>query len=163
MKKIIASLIFVAVSFGICKAENGKPSPYKIDETSIDAQFEQGQDITTGVSQLFISSEFSKIASDDKRVIAGVLGIFCGSLGLHRFYMGHTKAGLAYLGFTLVCGGGATVGAVVCFPLAFGVPLVFVPGIIDGIIYLFATDDEFQSKYAHNEKVIQWGEKKDKK
>jgi len=37
---------------------------------------------------------------ESKRVIAGVLGILFGSMGIHKFVLGYTKEGLIQLGLT---------------------------------------------------------------
>jgi TM2 domain-containing membrane protein YozV/RNA polymerase subunit RPABC4/transcription elongation factor Spt4 len=65
---------------------------------------------------------------DKSRVAAGVLGIFLGGFGAHRFYIGDIKMGVLYLCFvwTLIPG--------------------FV-GLIEGIIYLTKSDVEFQREY----------------
>ena len=55
--------------------------------------------------------------------IAGVLAIFLGTLGIHRFYMGEWKVGLAYLLFFWT-----------------GVPTIL--GIIDGARYFTELADE---------------------
>ena len=44
------------------------------------------------------------------KVVAGVLGIFLGAFGIHRFYLGHTGIGLAQLLITvLTCGYGSLI------------------------------------------------------
>jgi len=66
----------------------------------------------------------------DKKLIAGLLGIFLGSLGVHKFYLGYTKEGVIQLVITVVtCGFGSILG------------------LIEGILYLTKSDDEFVSTY----------------
>lgn len=62
------------------------------------------------------------------RVTAGVLAILLGGVGAHRFYLGDIGLGLLYL----------------CFFWTFIPALV---GLIEGILYLTKTDEEFQRKY----------------
>ncbi len=71
---------------------------------------------------------------DSKRILAGVLGIFLGPLGIHKFVLGFVGAGLAYLLVTvLTCGVAA--------------PLMHLLGLIEGIIYLSKSDEEFYRLY----------------
>lgn len=66
----------------------------------------------------------------DKKLIAGILGILLGGLGVHKFYLGYTKEGVIQLVITVVtCGVGSILG------------------LIEGIIYLTKTDDEFVATY----------------
>lgn len=72
----------------------------------------------------------TKPAGADKKVLAGVLGILLGGLGLHRFVLGDTKGGLIRLAISLVtCGAGSVIG------------------LVEGIIYLTKSDDEFVRIY----------------
>ena len=70
----------------------------------------------------------------DKKVAAGICGILLGALGVHKFLLGYNTEGLIMLLVTLLtCGmGGAIMGVV---------------GLIEGIIYLTKTDEEFVSTY----------------
>ena len=68
------------------------------------------------------------------RVAAGLLGIFVGSLGIHKFYLGYNKEGIITLVISLAtCGAGAAVMSVI--------------GLIEGIIYLTKTEEDFQYTY----------------
>lgn len=69
-----------------------------------------------------------------KKIAAGVLGIVLGSLGIHKFVLGYTGAGVAMLLITvLTCGLGGIVTGII--------------GLIEGIIYLTKSDEEFDRTY----------------
>jgi TM2 domain-containing membrane protein YozV len=72
------------------------------------------------------------------KVVAGVLGILLGSLGIHKFYLGYSKAGAIMLAVSLV---GALLTAGVA---AWAVGIV---GVIEGIIYLTKSDADFERVY----------------
>ncbi|WP_440120587.1 TM2 domain-containing protein [Tenacibaculum sp. Ill] len=76
---------------------------------------------------------------ESKRVIAGVLGILLGSLGIHKFVLGYTKEGVIMLLLTvLTCGFGGFITSII--------------GLIEGIIYLTKSDEEFIETYQVNQK-----------
>lgn len=79
-------------------------------------------------------------AQDSKRIIAGVLGIFFGALGIHKFVLGYTKQGLIMLILT-----------VITFGILAGITGLI--GLIEGIIYLTKSDEEFVEIYQNNEKA----------
>lgn len=62
------------------------------------------------------------------RIAAGVLAILLGGLGVHKFYLGKVGQGIIYLLF--------------CWT---GIPGII--GLIEGILYLCMTDQEFAAKY----------------
>ena len=68
------------------------------------------------------------------KIAAGICGILLGSLGVHKFILGYTGAGLILLLVTLLtCGLGAIVTHLI--------------GLIEGIIYLTKSDEEFVRTY----------------
>jgi len=70
---------------------------------------------------------------------AGVCGILLGGLGIHKFILGYTQAGLIMLLVNiLTCGLGGIVMHII--------------GIIEGIIYLTKTDEEFVRTYVDGHK-----------
>lgn len=66
--------------------------------------------------------------SGKSKLVAGLLGIFLGGLGIHKFYLGKIGMGILYLIF--------------CWTY---IPALV--GFIEGIIYLCASDQEFEYKY----------------
>lgn len=74
-------------------------------------------------------------SSDKSKVVAGVLGILIGGLGIHKFYLGYSKEGIIQIVVTLVTCGAASV-----------------VGLIEGIIYLTKSDEEFESTYVTGRK-----------
>jgi TM2 domain-containing membrane protein YozV len=76
---------------------------------------------------------------ENKRVLAGVVGILLGTLGIHKFILGYQNEGLIMLLISiLTCGIGA--GAIGLI------------GLIEGIIYLTKSDEEFYEIYQENKR-----------
>lgn len=81
----------------------------------------------------------AKPAGADKKLAAGLCGILIGGLGVHKFILGYNTEGLIMLLVTLLtCGFGAIITGVV--------------GLIEGIIYLTKSDEEFVNTYVLNKK-----------
>lgn len=67
---------------------------------------------------------------ENKKLVAGLLGILVGGLGIHKFILGYQKEGIIQIIITLVtCGFGSVIG------------------LIEGIIYLTKSDEEFYNTY----------------
>ena len=83
----------------------------------------------------------------DKKVVAGIIAILFGYLGIHKFILGYVGSGIAMLAITLVS-----------IPLSFifigfiGLSLMGLFGLIEGIIYLTKSDDEFIQRYGIHHK-----------
>uniref|UniRef100_UPI003593F9D7 TM2 domain-containing protein n=1 Tax=Pricia sp. TaxID=2268138 RepID=UPI003593F9D7 len=81
---------------------------------------------------------FAGGGNENKKILAGILAIVLGSLGIHKFILGYQKEGIILLvatviGYVLMC-----VGIGFFFVMATGLV-----GLIEGIIYLTKTDEEF--------------------
>jgi TM2 domain-containing membrane protein YozV len=68
----------------------------------------------------------------EKKIPAALLAIFLGSLGIHKFYLGYTNAGIIQL-LLGCCGIGGLLG------------------LVEGIIYLTKTDEEFDAMYVRGQ------------
>lgn len=83
---------------------------------------------------------------ESKKVIAGVLGILLGWAGVHKFILGYHMEGGVMLGISLI--GWVTS----CFTFGIPVMIISIIGLIEGIIYLTKTDEEFIETYQRNKK-----------
>jgi TM2 domain-containing membrane protein YozV len=73
-------------------------------------------------------------SAEKNKIVAGLLAIFLGEFGIHKFYLGYNKEGLILLLVTV---------------LSFGILswATWIVGIIEGIIYITKTDQEFYQTY----------------
>ncbi|MXV37516.1 NINE protein [Flavobacteriaceae bacterium Ap0902] len=72
---------------------------------------------------------------ENKKLFLGLIAIFLGGFGLHKFLLGHNKEGIIQLVVTFItCGAGSVIG------------------LIEGIIYLTKSDEEFNQIYIIGDK-----------
>ena len=69
-----------------------------------------------------------------KKVPAGILAILLGGWGVHKFYLGNVSAGIIQIILSFLCVG-------------------WLIGIIEGIIYLTKSDEEFDRIYVEGKKA----------
>lgn len=84
---------------------------------------------------------------DNKKVLAGILGILFGGLGVHKFILGYNQEGIILAGVTIV--------GFITTCIFIGAFFVWIPGVIgfiEGIIYLTKSDEEFYHTYQVNKK-----------
>ncbi|MFN4066500.1 MAG: TM2 domain-containing protein [Thermosynechococcus sp.] len=74
-----------------------------------------------------------------KKLAAGICGILLGTLGIHKFVLGYNTEGLIMLLVSLL-----TCGLVA--------PVMGIIGLIEGIIYLTKSDEEFYRTYIASKK-----------
>ncbi len=71
----------------------------------------------------------------DKKMVAGICGIVLGGFGVHKFILGYTTEGIIQIVITLLtCGAGSVVG------------------LVEGIIYLTKSDEDFVRTYIQGKK-----------
>lgn len=83
------------------------------------------------------------IPGADKKLVAGLCGILLGYLGVHKFILGYNTEGIIMLLATLLaswvtCGAAGGIMAII--------------GLIEGIIYLTKSDQQFVQEYIVNKK-----------
>ena len=81
-------------------------------------------------------------SGDNKKILAGILAIVLGSLGIHKFVLGYQKEGIIMLGITLL---GYATTCIVIGAFFFWIPGLI--GLIEGIIYLTKSDEDFYNTY----------------
>ena len=81
---------------------------------------------------------FSGVGGENKKLLAGILAIVLGGFGIHKFILGYTKEGIILLVATLI------LGILTCGLAGW---VAWVIGLIEGIIYLTKSDEEFYNTY----------------
>ncbi|GAA4275267.1 TM2 domain-containing protein [Aquimarina gracilis] len=76
-------------------------------------------------------------SQENKKMLAGILGIILGSLGIHKFVLGYTKEGVIML----------ILGLLGIFTCGITSSISWIVGIIEGIMYLTKSDEEFYQTY----------------
>jgi TM2 domain-containing membrane protein YozV len=79
---------------------------------------------------------------ENKKVLAGIMGLLFGGIGIHKFILGYTNEGAIMLAVSIL---GITFSCFV-FPL-FGTIAMGIIGFVEGIIYLTKSDEEFYHTY----------------
>ncbi|PYE53529.1 TM2 domain-containing protein [Deinococcus yavapaiensis] len=86
--------------------------------------------------------------TSSKKVLAGVLGILFGSLGVHKFVLGMNTQGFILLGISVACWILTIVtfgiGGLITMPI---LTVLGIIGLIEGIMYLVKSDSDFYRTY----------------
>ena len=80
------------------------------------------------------------VPGSEKKLAAGILGILLGSLGVHKFVLGYTKEGLIMLCVTVLT-------------LGLGAFFMGLIGVIEGILYLVKSDEDFIATYVQGKRT----------
>ena len=84
-------------------------------------------------------SSLSETEISNKKLAAGLTGIFLGAFGVHKFILGYTTPAVIMLAVSLLtCGVGYFVFQVI--------------GIIEGVVYLMKSNAEFETEYLDGQK-----------
>lgn len=80
----------------------------------------------------------SETEISNRKLAAGLTGVFLGAFGVHKFVLGYTRPAVIMLVVSLAG------GLVTCGLASFVMGVI---GLIEGIIYLTKTNEEFQTTY----------------
>ncbi|WP_299548558.1 NINE protein [Seonamhaeicola sp.] len=86
---------------------------------------------------------FDKATGDNKKVLAGILALLLGTIGIHKFILGYNKEGIIFLVMAIL-------GIFTC-GITSGIAWVI--GVVEGIIYLTKSDEEFYNTYQAGKKA----------
>jgi TM2 domain-containing membrane protein YozV len=73
-----------------------------------------------------------------KKMAAGLCGVLIGAWGVHKFILGDSKQGIIRIICTCTC---------------IGAPIMSIIGLVEGIMYLTKSDEEFYQLYAVEKKA----------
>ncbi|TKD66484.1 TM2 domain-containing protein [Flavobacterium sp. ASW18X] len=112
-----------------------------------DAAKEAAEDVKDGAKDFSegakkTANEFAEGLKDagnaeNKKILAGILAIVLGWLGVHKFILGYQKEGIIM----------AAIGVVGWFLCGIPTSIVGLIGLVEGIIYLTKSDEEFYNTY----------------
>jgi TM2 domain-containing membrane protein YozV len=95
---------------------------------SLSTKTNNTQTAAPSINTANVAATANKLLTSKNKTVAGILALLVGGLGVHKFYLGKTLAGILYLIF--------------CW--------TYIPGIlsfIEGILILTSSDEKFQAKY----------------
>ena len=124
-----------------CSFQIASASQFHIDATQLENKFQKATEIKLSENNFSNLVMLPQFHSDRKRITASLLAFVVGAFGVHRFYLGHNSAGWAHV--------------IASFSIIGFSPSILI-GYIDAIMYITSTDEEFESKYVSNKKIIQW-------
>jgi TM2 domain-containing membrane protein YozV len=81
----------------------------------------------------------AELEGAEKKIPAGICGILLGWLGVHKFILGYTTEGIILLCVTVLSCGALS-------------PITSIVGLIEGIVYLVKTDEDFVATYINQKK-----------
>ncbi len=137
--------------------ENAKEKASEFAEDAKEAAGDFADDTKEAASEFAdeakkTANEFSEglknaAGGDNKKILAGILAIVLGAFGIHKFILGYQKEGIILLAITLI--------GIVLSCVGIGIFVVWITGLIglvEGIIYLTKSDEEFYNTYQAGKK-----------
>lgn len=104
-------------------------------------QAPQGTTVTAAMPHTLLAPAVTD--TGPSRIACGLIALFLGYFGIHKFMLGYTLEGVVMLLITLI--GSSCFGS--------GFVIMWVVATIEGIIYLARSDEEFRRTYVKNRKT----------
>jgi len=134
---------------GLISGEDGHRYPFSKNAIQGDSKITRASKVDfiveDGVAKEIYKAvgSIESLSGEKNKVVAGLLALFLGSLGIHKFYLGRMKQGVIML---------------VTFVLGFillGIPsmIIGIIAFVEAIIYLLKPEDEFQRLYVEGDKA----------
>ena len=99
--------------------------------------------------QPYPQQQGAQVPGAEKKLAAGLCGILLGSFGVHKFILGYQQEGIILIAVTFV----TWILAFASCGILFFLPLVpSIIGVVEGIIYLTKSDEDFVNTYIINKK-----------
>ncbi len=137
-----------ATGSGVISGEDGQRYPVILGSLGAGVSaLRPGQDVDFEIDDQRRAKDVfpftSSPTSEKSKIAAGLLALFLGGLGIHKFYLGYSGAGALMLLVTLV-------GFIFL-----GIPslIVGIIAFVEAIIYLTRNDDAFHATYVVNRKT----------
>ncbi len=92
------------------------------------------------------------IPAQERKLVAGLLAIFLGGFGAHKFYLGYTSEAATMLAISLGCIALFFLSCGFLFPMIAGPVVIGIIALIEGIVYLSKSDEDFHQTYIENKK-----------
>lgn len=130
-------------SKGIILAENGERFNFVTAEWKGTKSPSVNQVVDFSINNKMAEAIYSVTGESSKsKIVAGILALFLGGFGIHKFYLGCTLSGIIMLVIFLL-------GFIL-----FGIPsfIIGIIAFIEALIYFFKSDDKFEEIYVNNKK-----------
>lgn len=84
-----------------------------------------------------------KSKQENKKILAGILAILLGPLGIHKFVLGYVTEGVLIILSSII---------IFFFTCGLGFYIPFIITLVEGIIYLTKSDEDFYETYQINKR-----------